>query len=137
MKKKPKPIKPIKEATKEMLSAFNRINSIIAEQNISNEKSEKTILEKINKIISEQDVKIEVEHPGLLEVPEGKKVNELPLVHFKKLIKKKGWAKISKALINLKVWNKNDNPELSKWADKTQEELAKWVEKKREEGEEL
>lgn len=92
----------------------------------------------LQKHIAEQDkVKIKVEHPGVLEVPEGKKVNELPLSHFKKLIKKKGWSEISKALINLKVWNKNDDPELSKWADKTQEELSKWVEKKREEGEEL
>jgi len=85
----------------------------------------------------EQKVKIKVEHPGVLEVPEGKKVNELPLSHFKKLIKKKGWEEVSKALINLKVWNKNDDPELSKWADKTQEELADWVEKQREGGEKI
>ena len=82
----------------------------------------------------EPKVKIPVEHPGLLEVPEGKDVENLPLSHFQNLIKKKGWEKISKGLINLKVWNKEKNPTLSSWADRTQEKLAKWVETQREKG---
>lgn len=77
-------------------------------------------------------VKIPVKHPGILEVPEGKDVENLPLDHFKKLVDKKDWETISKALINLKVWNREKNPKLSTWADKTQEKLAKWVETKRE-----
>ncbi|MGD2072715.1 MAG: hypothetical protein PVG65_04425 [Candidatus Thorarchaeota archaeon] len=77
-------------------------------------------------------VKIPVEHPGLLEVPEGKNVEDLPLSHFKALIKKKGWEKISKGLTNLHTWNKDKNPKLASWADKTQEKLAKWIESQRE-----
>ena len=73
-------------------------------------------------------VKIPVEHPGLLEVPEGEDVENLPISHFKKLVKKKGWEAISKGLINLKVWNRKRNPSLSSWADKMQEKLAKWRE---------
>lgn len=79
-----------------------------------------------------KQVKIPVEHPGLLEVPKGKDVEDLSLDHFKKLIRKKGWEEISKGLINLKTWNKKRDPKLSSWADKTQETLAKWVENQRE-----
>ena len=81
---------------------------------------------------SEQKVKIPVKHPGVLEVPEGKDVESLPLSHFQGLIKKKGWEEISKAIINLKIWMKKSNPKVSKWADNTQEKLAKWVETQRE-----
>lgn len=79
-----------------------------------------------------EKVRIKVEHPGMLEVPEGKNVEDMSDTHFQKLITKKGWNEISKAIINLKVWNKTRDPKLSSWADKTQERLAKWVEKKRE-----
>lgn len=82
--------------------------------------------------LSEQKVRIAVKHPGILEVPEGKDVEDLPLSHFQDLIKKKGWAEISKAIINLKVWMRKSNPKLSKWADDNQEKLAKWVETQRE-----
>ena len=78
-------------------------------------------------------VKIPVEHPGVLEVPEGKNVEDLPESHFKALIKKKGWEEISKALTNLHTWNETKNPTLSSWADKMQAKLAKSVEKQREE----
>lgn len=87
--------------------------------------------------LNEQKVKIPVEEPGKLEVPEGKNVEDLPESHFQDLIKKKGWVEISKALINLKVWNKTKNKELSDWADKMQEKLAAWVEKQREAGKKL
>jgi len=81
---------------------------------------------------SEQKVRIPIKHPGVLEVPEGGDVESLPLSHFQGLIRKKGWAEISKALINLKVWMSKTNPKLSSWADNTQEKLAKWVETQRE-----
>ena len=77
-------------------------------------------------------VKLDVEHPGLLEVPEGKDIEDLPESHFQNLIKKKGWSAISKGLINLKIWNRKKNPTLSRWADNMQEKLSKWVEKQRE-----
>ena len=41
-------------------------------------------------MISEQDVEIEVKHEGILEVPEGKNVDDLPISHFEKIKKKKG-----------------------------------------------
>ena len=92
-----------------------------------------SLTEKYLESLFEEDVKIPVKHPGLLEVPEGEDVEKLPLSHFKALVKRKGWEKISRGLINLKVWNKERNPSLSSWADKTQEKLAKWVEDQREE----
>jgi len=96
---------------------------------------EKSYLNELKRmVVKEQDdqVKIPVKHPGVLEVPEGKDVESLPLSHFQDLIKKKGWGDISKALINLKVWNKERDTKLSSWADNMQEKLAKWVEKERE-----
>jgi len=80
----------------------------------------------------EQKVKIPVKHPGMLEVPEGKDVEDLGEDHFKSLVKKKGWEEISKALTNLHTWNKDRDPKLAGWANKMQEKLAKWVESQRE-----
>jgi len=86
------------------------------------------------KKLSEQKVKIPVEHPGVLEVPEGKNVEDLPAAHFQNLIKKKGWAEISKALTNLHTWNKDKHPSLAGWANSMQARLSTWVEKERKEG---
>lgn len=72
---------------------------------------------------------IEVKHIGILEVPEGKNVDDLPVSYFVDLAKKKGLSKIIRALNNLQVWNKNDNKKLSKWAgdmiDKLNNKLVK------------
>lgn len=73
----------------------------------------------------EQDVEIEVKNKGILEVPEDKNVDELPISHFEKLVKKHGLSKITKALNNLQVWNKNDDKELSKWAGDMIDKLTK------------
>jgi hypothetical protein len=75
------------------------------------------------KYLKETQVKIPVEHPGVLEVPEGKNVEDLPYSHFAALAKKKGYEKIARALTNLIVWNKEKNPTLSKWADGMQNKL--------------
>lgn len=75
--------------------------------------------------LHEQDVEIEVKHEGILEVPEGKNVDDLPISHFEKLAKKKGLSKITRALNNLQVWNKNDDPKLSKWAGDMIDKLNK------------
>lgn len=84
-------------------------------------------------ILKEEDVKdIKVEHPGVLEVPEGKDVKDLGEGHFKSLIKKKGWNEISKALMNLVRWNKSKEPSLSSWAHGMQKKLSDWVDKERE-----
>lgn len=84
---------------------------------------------KSGKQLTEKDAEIEVKNPGILEVPEGKKVNELPQSHFEKLAKKKGLGKITKALNNLQVWNKNGDPELSKWAGNMIDKLNKKLKK--------
>ena len=75
--------------------------------------------------LKEQDVEIEVKNKGLLEVPENKNVDDLPLSHFEKLVKKHGLSKITKALNNLQVWNKNDDKKLSKWAGDMIDKLTK------------
>jgi hypothetical protein len=66
----------------------------------------------------------EVTHPGVLEVPDGKDVQSLPLAHFVGLAKTKGEGAVSKALMNLYRWNKTKNPGLSSWAKSMQEKLA-------------
>lgn len=73
----------------------------------------------------EQDVEIEVKNKGILEVPEDKNVDDLPMSHFEKLVKKHGLSKITKALNNLQVWNKNDDKKLSKWAGNMIDKLTK------------
>ena len=77
------------------------------------------------------ELKIKVTNPGLLEIPDGKAVTGMPLAHFTKLAKKKGFAKISRGLINLVVFNKNKDKKLSAWAGKMQKALAADVAKKR------
>lgn len=72
---------------------------------------------------------IEVKNKGVLEVPEGKNVDDLPLSHFVKLANKKGLSKITKALNNLQVWNKNNDPKLSKWAGNMIDKLNKKLKK--------
>lgn len=72
---------------------------------------------------------IEVKHEGILEVPEGKNVDDLPLSHFVDLANKKGLSKITKALNNLQVWNKNDDPKLSKWAGNMIDKLNRKLKK--------
>lgn len=69
--------------------------------------------ESVKKVL---EVNIEAENPGILEVPEGKSVQDLPVSHFKKLIDKKGRSSVIRALTNLEVWNKNDDKKLSNWA---------------------
>ena len=68
------------------------------------------------KTIKEQKADIEVENPGILEVPEGKNVEDLPIKHFVDIANRKGLSTVTRALNNLQVWNKNKNKSLSKWA---------------------
>ena len=81
------------------------------------------IQEYIEDNVINEAAEIEVENPGLLEVPKGKKVDELPLSHFEKLVDKKGYEAVIKGLNNLAVWNKNDDKQLSDWAKDTMEKL--------------
>lgn len=81
----------------------------------------------------EASADVKVENPGILDVPEGKSVDSLSQSHFEDLISKKGWNEISKALINLVRFNKNNNKSLSDWADSMQNKLSSWVDTKRKE----
>ena len=94
------------------------------EQKIDTEENFINLLNKLN-YLTEQKVDIKVKHPGILEIPEGKKFWQLPLSHYNNLIAKKGYGKIIKALTNLKTWNKNDDPKISERADKIINSLQK------------
>jgi len=72
---------------------------------------------------------IQVKNEGLLEVPEGKSIIDLPVGHFKRLIDKKGRESIIRGLTNLEVWNKNDDPKISRWAKKMKNSLRGYGEK--------
>lgn len=76
-----------------------------------------------------EDVDIDVKNPGVLEVPEGKSVDSLPVSHFVNLAKKKGTSNVTKALNNLQVWNKKKDPKLSKWAGNMIDKVKKQTEK--------
>lgn len=103
--------------------------------------SEENIIEYLTNILNEsvnitrhninekETPNIEVKNKGILEVPEGKNVDDLPLSHFVNLANKKGSSKITKALNNLQVWNKNDDTKLSKWAGNMIDKLNKKLKK--------
>lgn len=77
---------------------------------------------------------IEVKNPGILEVPRGKNIEDLPQSHFDRLVNKIGYDRVIRALTNLEVWNKNKNKSLSKWASGMADKLKK---KFRSEGEDF
>jgi len=54
----------------------------------------------------DEKVMVKVVNPGILEVPKGTKVWDLPEGHFKKLVKKRGQKAVMLALLNLERWNK-------------------------------
>ncbi len=71
----------------------------------------------------EPKVKIPVKNPGILGVPEGKNFWDLPLSHYEGLVKSKGYKEVIRALTNLVVWNKNDDPDISKKASNISRQL--------------
>ena len=75
--------------------------------------------------VEEQQVKIKVKKPGVLDVPEGKNVDDLPYSHFLSVAKRKGFTSVIRALNNLHVWNRKKNPTLANWADKMQDRISK------------
>lgn len=68
---------------------------------------------------------IEAKNSGILEVPAGQNVNDLPQSHFEKLVDKIGYEKVIRALTNLEVWNKDKNKALSTWASDMADKLKK------------
>lgn len=87
---------------------------------------------KYNQEVNEA-VEIDVKNTGVLEVPENKSVDELPIKHFVALANKKGLSTVTRALNNLQVWNKNKDPKLSKWAGDMIDKVTKRVENKKNE----
>lgn len=77
------------------------------------------------KIDEKAKVKIKVKHSDLLEIPEGKKFWSMPFKHYTDLVDKKGYAKVIRALNNIKTWNKNDDPSISTKADTLMDKLKK------------
>lgn len=82
----------------------------------------------IKKLHIKEDAEIEVKNTGVLEVPENKNVDELPIKHFVALANKKGLSTVTRALNNLQVWNKNKDPKLSKWAGDMIDKVTKRIE---------
>ena len=74
-------------------------------------------------------VKITIKHPDVLEIPEGKHFWQMPIKHYVNLCKKKTYAEIVKALVNLKVWNKKKHPDIAAKADKILDKLKDMHEK--------
>jgi len=72
---------------------------------------------------------IKVKHTGILEIPEDKDFDKMPLSHYLALEKSKGKPAIMKALLNLERWNKKKNPEISSKARKIIDALMKKHEK--------
>lgn len=79
----------------------------------------------LNKRLKPLLEQIKVKHEGILEIPEDKKFWQMSLKHYKNLVEKKGYQKIIRALTNLEVWNKNDNPEISQKASNIADKLKK------------
>ena len=76
---------------------------------------------------------IDVKNVGVLEVPEGKNVDDLPIYHFVDIAKKRGLSTVTRALNNLQVWNKNKDPKLSKWAGDMIDKVTKRFENQKNE----
>ena len=107
-------------------SLLRQINLVLSKDEYEKEYG---IAERYTRLQEKETPNIEVKHKGILEVPEGKNVDDLPLSHFVNLANKKGLSKITKALNNLQVWNKNDDPKLSKWAGDMIDKLNKKLKK--------
>lgn len=80
-------------------------------------------LRRFNRARRGQKPKVVAVNVGVLGVPTGRSIRQLPTRHFVKRAKKVGWAKVSKALTNLRRWNKNKNPKLVRWAEKMQNKV--------------
>ena len=57
------------------------------------------------------------DNDNLFELPKDKNFWEMPLSHYVDLVNKKGRVKIEGALINLRIFNANKNPEISQKAE--------------------
>lgn len=114
---------PTDKDARRWVSSFGKDNNADVHFIESHKSNGKRVSEDTNP----EDIKIS--NPGILEVPDGKEVDELPLSHFVALAKRKGHAAISRALGNLVRWNKKQNPSLSKWAEDMIDKLDKELDK--------
>jgi len=73
-----------------------------------------TMADAIALIIEAGDTEdIKVKHPGILDIPAGKKFYQMPLKHYIDLARRKGKAAIMRGLSNLARWNKSKAPDLA------------------------
>ena len=82
------------------------------------------MLKKLNSLIQEA-TKIDVKHPGVLEIPKNKKFWEMPITHYEGLVERKGYQRIIKALTNIETWNKDKHKDISKKASDIADKLKK------------
>ena len=75
------------------------------------------------KLDEKAKVKIKVKHSDLLEIPEDKNFWQVPFKHYVDLVDKKGYAKVIRALNNIKVWHKSEDPEIGNKADALMDKL--------------
>lgn len=64
-------------------------------------------------IYADDTESIKVKHPGILEIPEDKTFDELPISHYEALEKQKGKPEVMRALLNLERWNSKKHPSIS------------------------
>ena len=90
-------------------------------------------IKRYSSMVNEESPKdIKTKHPGILAVPSGKNVEDMPMKHFIELARSKGLKSISNALQNLERWNKKTNPKLSKWAGDMRDRVAEKLKKEQE-----
>ena len=89
------------------LCSHRDADDVIEESLFGDLKVEKALIETVSEEAAPKDIK--VTNPGVLEIPEGKKFEDMPNGHFEKLIKSKGQKAVMLALLNLERWNKDKN----------------------------
>lgn len=73
----------------------------------------------VTKILTDPD------NEGLFELPKDKKFWEMPITHYADLVKRKGRVAIEGALLNLRIFNANKNPDVSEKAEAIRLKLKK------------
>lgn len=105
------------------LNKFKPIKQSISKFNESYISRISKIVESLK--IEEDKIEIKVKHEDLLEVPRNRKFWNLSLNHYKKLINKKGYNRVIRALNNVEIWNRKENPAMSKRASEIMIKLKK------------
>jgi hypothetical protein len=65
---------------------------------------------------TKQNSVVKIKHPEILEVPKDKLFWDLPISHYKNLVKKVGLTPVVRALLNLESYNHRNDPLIRKRA---------------------